>query len=423
MGFSYDADNRRTTLTLPNGIVATYGYDAANELTGITYASATNTSVGTLAYTYDAAGRRVGQSGTLASDILPSPTTANGVFDLDNRQTSFNGHALSYDADGNLTSDGVDTYVWNARNQLAQIQQNGTTLASFSYDATGRRIAKTIDGVTTNYLYDGANAVQETQGTTVNPILTGLAVDERFARNEGSTRSYFLTDALGSTVALANAGGTLLQQYQYDPYGNVSTSGSATNPYQYTGRENDGTGLYYYRARYYSPAMGRFIGEDSAGFGGGQLNFYAYVGGSPMMYRDPSGHFLPETAVGALIGGLWGGVNGLIAGDNWKQIAVDSLAGAGTGALIGLTDGMSLIGGMATRSVVSMGIDATRQMANWGLDPCHDMDFNARDMIFAGIGSVVGDGVGDAAEPAVGRDWGGVLGTSLAVRRLCRMLR
>ena len=141
--------------------------------------------------------------------------------------------------------------MWNACNQLAQIQQNSTTVASFSYDGTGRRTAKTIGGVTTDYLYDGANAVQETQGTVVNPILTGLGVDERFARNEGSTCTYFLTDALGSTVALANAGGTLLQQYQYDPYGNVSTSGGATNPYQYTGWENDGMGLYYYRARYY----------------------------------------------------------------------------------------------------------------------------------------------------------------------------
>ena len=203
-----------------------------------------------------------------------------------------------------------------------------------------------------DYLCDGANAVQETQGTAVNPILTGLAVDERFARNEGSTRTYFLTDALGSTVALANAGGTLLQQYQYDPYGNVSTSGGATNPYQYTGRENDGTGLYYYRARYYSAAMGRFISEDAVGFSGGQLSFYGYAGESPLMYRDPSGHFLPEAAI---IGGAWGAVNGIIAGDNWKQVVVDGLAGAGTGALIGLTDGMSLVGGIAARSVISMG--------------------------------------------------------------------
>ena len=144
-------------------------------------------------------------------------------------------------------------------------------------------------GVTTDYLYDGFNAVQETQGNQVDPILTGLGIDERFARDDGGTRSYFLTDALGSTVALANAGGTLLQRYQYDPYGNVSTTGGASNPYQYTGRENDGTGLYYYRARYYSPALGRFISEDPAGFAGGQDNFYAYVDGNPLSYVDPYG--------------------------------------------------------------------------------------------------------------------------------------
>ena len=206
-----------------------------------------------------------------------------------NRQTSFNGQALSYDQDGHLIGDGTNAYVWNARGQLAQIQQNGTTLASFSYDATGRRVAKTVAGVTTDYLYDGFNAVQETQGSQVDPILTGLGIDERFARDDGGTRSYFLTDALGSTVALANAGGTLLQRYQYDPYGNVSTTGGASNPYQYTGRENDGTGLYYYRARYYSPALGRFISEDPLWFACGQDNFYAYVNSDPIGYADPLG--------------------------------------------------------------------------------------------------------------------------------------
>ena len=289
VGFTYDAANRRTTLTLPNGVVASYSYDDANELTAMAYTSASNPSLGTLAYSYDSAGRRTAVTGTLASDLLPTATTTANTFDLANRQTSFNGQALSYDQDGHLIGDGTNAYVWNARGQLAQIQQNGTTLASFSYDATGRRVAKTVAGVTTDYLYDGFNAVQETQGSQVDPILTGLGIDERFARDDGGTRSYFLTDALGSTVALANAGGTLLQRYQYDPYGNVSTTGGASNPYQYTGRENDGTGLYYYRARYYSPALGRFISEDPAGFAGGQDNFYAYVDGNPLSYVDPYG--------------------------------------------------------------------------------------------------------------------------------------
>jgi YD repeat-containing protein len=211
VGFAYDAANRRTTLTLPDGIAATYGYDAANELTSLGYAQAGGTSLGTLTYGYDSEGRRTSEGGTWASTVPPTPTTQAATFDLGNRETSFNGQALSYDADGNLTGDGTDTYVWNARGQLAQIKQGAAVVASFSYDALGRRIAKTAAGVTTQYLYDGVNAVQETQGSTVNPILTGLGIDERYARNEGGTRSYFLTDALGSTVALANVGGMLIQ--------------------------------------------------------------------------------------------------------------------------------------------------------------------------------------------------------------------
>lgn len=385
VGFTYDNANRRATLTLPNGIVANYGYDAANELTGITYTTAANTTVGDLGYTYDTAGRRIGQTGTLASDVLPTVTSANSTFDLANRQAGFNGKTLSYDANGNLTGDGVSTYVWNARNQLAQIQQGVTTVASFSYDAAGRRIAKTASGVTTGYLYDGANAVQETQGTVINPILTGLHVDERFARNEGGTRSYFLTDALGSTVALANAGGSLIQQYQYDPYGNAATTPSTTNPYQYTGRENDGTGLYYYRARYYSPAMGRFISEDPIGFGGGQNNFYAYAGGSPLMYIDSNGKELLLAGIGAGIGGAFGLVQGIIAGHTGWELAADVGAGALTGGVAGLTNGMSLLVGIPLRAATGAAIEAGKQKL---VDGCvHDYV----GIGLAGAGSLLGD--------------------------------
>jgi len=200
---------------------------------------------------------------------------------------------MSYDADGNLTSDGVNTYVWNARNQLSQISTGGTVQASYTYDAVGRRTAKAIGGsVPTQFLYDGDNAVQETVSGVANPILTGLGVDERFARNDVTGQTYFLADALGSTIALTNTAGAIQQQYSYDPYGNVTQSNATsgfTNPYQYAGREADGAGLYYNRARYYSPGMGRFISEDPTGFGGGQLNLYAYVGSNPLSYIDPFG--------------------------------------------------------------------------------------------------------------------------------------
>lgn len=291
--FSYDNDNRRTKLTLPNGVTVSYGYDQASQLISLMYAQGNGTSLGNLAYAYDAAGRRISKTGSLATDLAPTPSTQPATFDANNRQTSFNGQALSYDANGNLTSDGTNTYTWNARNQLTQISQGGVAELSYSYDALGRRTAKTVgNGIQAQYLYDGQNAVQEVQSTTTNPILTGLGIDERFARNDVTGRTYFLADALGSTIGLTDATGALREQYSYDPYGNVGLSDATTgftNPYQYTGRETDAPELYYYRARYYSPTWGRFISEDPLGFGGGQNNFYAYVGGNPVTYIDPLG--------------------------------------------------------------------------------------------------------------------------------------
>ncbi len=289
----YDATNRRALLTLPNGVTVNYGYDNANELTALTYAQGNGTSLGNLAYGYDGDGRVNTKGGSLATDVAPTPTTQAPTFDFNDRETHFNGVALSYDANGNLTNDGTNTYTWNARNQLTAITQNGTTQMSYAYDAMGRRISKTVQGGTpTQYLYDNLNAVQETVGTAVNPILNGPGVDERYARNDVTGRTYFLTDALGSTIALTDPTGAIREQYSYDPYGNVTPSDTTTgftNPYQFMGREADSPGLYYYRARYYSPMMGGFISEDPIGFAGGQLSFYAAFGGDPLDYIDPLG--------------------------------------------------------------------------------------------------------------------------------------
>jgi RHS repeat-associated protein len=150
-------------------------------------------------------------------------------------------------------------------------------------------VGKTISATTTNYLYDGLNPVQELSGgaPTAN-LLTGLGVDEYFQRTDVSGPANFLTDALGSTIALTGPIGNTLSLYTYDPFGNTTMTGSSANPYQYTGREDDGTGLYYYRARYYNPEIGRFISEDPSGFSGGS-NSYIYAGNSPTNLRDPSG--------------------------------------------------------------------------------------------------------------------------------------
>lgn len=287
VGFTYDDANRRMTLTLANGVTLTYGYDNADQLTSITYRDAASTLLGDLTYGYDLGGRRTSMGGSFARTGLPA-AIASATYDVNNRLTNWNGASLSHDANGNLLGFGGDTYTWNKRDQVAAI--SGSNTASFQYDGVGRRQAKTISGTSTQFLYDGLNPIQEKAGSTITAsLLTGLGIDEFLARSEGANTQHFLTDALGSTVRLTNGSAAKIVDYTYEPYGKASADAASTNAFQYTGRENDGTGLNYYRARYQHPALGRFISEDPIGLAGG-LNVYAYVDGDPVLFSDPLGH-------------------------------------------------------------------------------------------------------------------------------------
>ena len=246
--FGYDDANRRTSLTLPNGIIAAHTYDAASRVTGITYTQGA-TTIGDLTYTYDANGRRTTMGGSLAQVNLPAATTATAVYNVNNQLTSWNGTTLAYDLNGNMTSDGAVAYTWNARNQLSAYGATG-----FAYDAAGRR---RLNAQGTSFVYDGVNAVQELSGSTVTANLLTGGVDEIFQRTDSAGARNFLTDALGSTLALTDSAGATQTQYTYEPFGKTTPSGAgSSNAFQYTGRENDGTGLYYYRARYYNPGLG-----------------------------------------------------------------------------------------------------------------------------------------------------------------------
>jgi RHS repeat-associated protein len=289
VSFTYDNANRRTSLTLPNGVITEYAYDAASRLTGLTYKLG-STPLGTLTYAYDANGNRTVLGGTWARTGLPA-AVASATYNAANHQLTFGSATLSYDLNGNLTSDGTNTYTWDARNRPVAI--SGGNAASFQYDAQGRRTSKTINSAQTGFLYDGLTPVQELNGTTVVAnLLAGLGIDEYLTRTDTNGSSHFLADALGSTVALSDGVGALPTSYTYAPFGATTLSGSATgNVFDYTGREDDGTGLKYYRARYYHPALQRFISEDPIGFRGG-MNLYAYVGNRPTSFVDPRGQNL-----------------------------------------------------------------------------------------------------------------------------------
>jgi RHS repeat-associated protein len=298
--FTYNAANLQSSLAFPNGVTQSDSYDAANQLIGITDKHST-TTLGTLAYTYDLAGRRSTVSGSWARTGIPAAVSA-ATYNPDNELTSWGSKVLSYDPNGNLTSDGTNTYTWNARNQLSGI--SGGITASFGYDALDRRTTSTIGGATSQYLLDGQNVAEQLSSTRAptSTFLDGLSPNQYFTDTTSGQQSALLTDALGSTVALAGSAGTIQTQYTYDPFGSAATGGAAsTNPIQYTGMQNDGTGQYFDHARYYSPGLDRFTSQDSIGCSSTEANLYRYVGDNPTNMTDPSGLSAQCVAAGALI--------------------------------------------------------------------------------------------------------------------------
>jgi RHS repeat-associated protein len=287
---AYDPASRRTSLVLPNGITVTYTYDEVSRLLSHTYTGPGGV-VGDLTYQYDVTGNRVGTGGSFARTLVPAaiPTAA---YDASNAQLAFGPVTQTFDPNGNLLTQsdasGTTTYMWDARNRLVGITGSSVS-ASFAYDALGRRLSKTINGQTTIFLYDGLDVVRESGPAGDASYLRTLAIDEALSRDDGGGAVSYVADILGSTVALADAGGALTTTYTYAPFGETSVTGlPSANAIQYTGRENDGTGLYYYRARYYDPTRSRFVSEDPIGFGDG-WNMYAYVGNSPLTHTDPFG--------------------------------------------------------------------------------------------------------------------------------------
>ena len=126
-------------------------------------------------------------------------------------------------------------------------------------------------------------------GSVATTYLNGPGIDNHLRQTSATTGvSYFLTDHLGSTAALGDSTGSIVEQLAYDSFGN--TSASTRTRYSYTGRERDPhTGLMYYRARWHDPIPGRFQSEDPIRFEGNDINLYVYVHNRPTDFIDPSG--------------------------------------------------------------------------------------------------------------------------------------
>ena len=277
-----------------------------------------------------------------------------------NELTSIDATNLSYDDNGNLQNDGVYTCAYDEENRLTRVTRNSDSavVGQYQYDALGRRVQKIADpaGVPsiTRYFHDGARIIEEqdTLGVTQATYTYGNYIDEVLTMDRGGQTFYYHQNSLWSAGAITDAAGSVVERYAYDAYGLPAMfNGAGTsippnpwgtqhsaigNPWMFTGRQDDEeTGLYFYRARYYDALKGRFLQRDSLDYVDG-MNLYAYVGNNAINRIDPMGLDVEEdledasagaaAGAGAAVGTLLGGPRGGIAGSAYGGAAYRSFS-------------------------------------------------------------------------------------------------
>jgi RHS repeat-associated protein len=327
-GFSYDALSRRTQMTRPNNVTTNYAYDNLSRLTSVLHQLAGSTIDGAT-YILDNAGNRTAKTDqrtavatsygydniyqllsatqgattteSYAYDAVGNRTSSLGVASYttnsSNEMTANSNASYGYDYNGNTTtktdSTGTTNYTWDFENRLTSVTLPGSGgTVSFKYDPFGRRVYKSSTSGTSIYAYDQDNLIEETNGSgaVVARYTQTDSIDEPVAILRAGTTSFYQADGLGSVTSLSNTAGALAQTYTFDSFGNLTaSSGSLSNPFRFTGREFDSeTSLYFYRARHFDPAIGRFLSEDPMRFFESP-NFYPYVENNPLNLIDTTG--------------------------------------------------------------------------------------------------------------------------------------
>ncbi|KIE42209.1 hypothetical protein SE37_06020 [Geobacter soli] len=340
--YGYDERGRLDSLEYPNTVTAAYDFDDLDRLTALNHGTAGGTTIVANGYPeHDRVGNITARTGDLAATYvydelyrLTDAVTAKGTEkftydDVGNRQTGpgprdtayehnaanqmTRGRTLGFDYDnaGNQTTRTIGNapdkswvLTWDYENRLTRVEKTKgaeTRTTTFKYDPFGRRIEKkhtTTKGqitktITTTYVYDEEDIILEitNDGTTATKTFYthGPGMDEPLALERGGSHYYYHADHLGSIMAITDSAGNVVQSYRYDTFGTPKATTTFQNGYLFTGREWDKeTNLYFYRARYYDPMVGKFISKDPAGFVDGP-NLYSYVQNNPINLTDPSG--------------------------------------------------------------------------------------------------------------------------------------
>jgi RHS repeat-associated protein len=390
-GVAFDPVTAATTPSTSSSVTFTHGYNAANQRSSlavtdnawIDYPAA---SASTTCYTANSLNQYSGLRTTTASTCTGGTTASP-----------------AYDTNGNLTDDGSTyKFEYDAENRLTKSKTSGgSTIGTYTFDGRGRRTSKTVSGTTTVYVtdadnrevleYDGSSgAIQRwyPYGLGPNAVLGQINV-------ASGTRSTPVPDLRGSIIGSMDAGSGTLTSFGYKPYG---ASASAPSRFGYTGQRVDAEdGLYYYRARHYSPGWGRFLQADPIRQAGAS-NLYMYVENDPLGLVDPLGLWTLQVGVSFYVNLSW------ISGGFSVGIVADSSGNAGTYQTIGV--GPSVGGGLklALNSAVSSAPTIT-DLRQWG----------AGTSVFLGAGLA---GSVDWSKGWVSRyepynSWGGSLGVGL----------
>ena len=306
--YTYRNDNQLSRVQYPNNVRTTYSYDNSGRRTGMTAArnSGSGTTIASYTFTLDNNGNHTQESITepfSSYPAIPSQST-NYTYNNANRLLTAGTTQFGYDNNGNTTSKTGRSMTYDIGNMLTGV--SGDFSASYTYDGLGNRRSATRSGSTTKYVLNllagNPTVLMETSssGTAQNYYIYGADGLVSRIGSDGSTTRYYVYDYRGSTVAMTDAttSANITHKYQYDDFGKVLQSEEADNNlFRYVGKYGlmyETEDLYFVRARYYDPSIGRFLSEDPIW----STNLYPYADNNPIMGIDPSGRSIESLGAG-----------------------------------------------------------------------------------------------------------------------------